>query len=338
MDLSEALKIIEAVRAELPEADRTALDAEYASHFMGVAPNAGNIALKGAQPEATIPTPETTFTPEAPTINSESLLATLDTALTTYSDMVDTVSAARRGGAWTRKKNPEQLEAADLSAIRAEVEALVSDTAILADLQKEADYFTANPETDSPAVGFDIDITPEGLTTTDEHAIAKNTLAKFHKRYDPFFRDDQSNDKRSPEVTGKGYRIAFAPRHYNVPSGTAIKQTSWKNVANASTSSTELVTATDAEALAQINNLHAAGELNDPITSHAKSFYRRFDQDPVDDVYVSKVSIEDSELLDLGMSVVNSEVPARALVVPKSSTLNARALVEPKSSTIEAAA
>ncbi|HVC36440.1 MAG TPA: hypothetical protein VNE40_03295, partial [Candidatus Dormibacteraeota bacterium] len=86
MDQTEALEIIEAVRNKVPEADRIALDTEYATRFMEVAPNAGSIALEGAQVETAVPIVETivetTPTPEAAPVTSEGLLATLDVALT----------------------------------------------------------------------------------------------------------------------------------------------------------------------------------------------------------------------------------------------------------------
>ena len=262
----------------------------------------------------TTTTPEATPTPEAPTIDSETLLATLDTALTTYGSLLDTVNGER--AKVKGRKKPEQLKAVDQGAIRAEVETLVSSPAILADLQAEADYFTANPETNSPAVGFDIVVIPEGLTATDEQAIARDVQAKITKDYTPYIRDDRYNDKRTPEVTGKGYRVAFAPRHYNVPSDTTANQTKWMNSANESTSSTQLQTATDSEALAQINNLHATGELNDTTTRYDKSYFRRFDQAPVG-ACVSRVFVFDYGELFLDESFVHRDRSTRALVVPK---------------------
>src|SRR5216684_1505448 len=127
---------------------------------------AGSLALEGAQSEIVPTVPETT--PEAPTIDSESLLTTIDTALTTYSSLLDVVNGARADVKGRKKDKPTPLEAVDETIIRAEVEALASNPAILADLQAEADYFTANPEVGSPAVGFDVVVIPEGLAATDE--------------------------------------------------------------------------------------------------------------------------------------------------------------------------
>src|SRR3989344_3380749 len=258
MDVTNALEAIEAavdgIVATVAEADRPQLDEALAQRYgravETVGPAAVGATVETVASSATSETP----TPEAPTITSEGLLATLDTALTTYGSQLDTVNTARDEAKGRKRDKPAPLEAVDHNVIRAEVEALAADPAILADLQAEADYFTANPETNSPAVGFDIIVVPEGLTATDEQAI------------------------------GKGFRVAFAPRHYNVPSGTAASQTNWMNNANESTSATQLQTATDGEALAQINNLHQAdGELNDPTTRYDKTYFRRFDQAPVDD-------------------------------------------------------
>jgi hypothetical protein len=78
MDRTEALDIIETVRNKVPEPDRTALDAEYASRFIKSVTNAGSLALEGAQSETATTTPETT--PAAPSISSESLLVNLMSA------------------------------------------------------------------------------------------------------------------------------------------------------------------------------------------------------------------------------------------------------------------
>jgi hypothetical protein len=277
---------------------------------------AGSLALEGAQSETATTTPETT--PEAPIISSEILLATLDTALKTYSSLLDVTNNER--AKVQDDKKPEQLEAIDQAIIRAEVEALVSEPAILAELQNEADYFTANPETHSPAVGFDIIVIPEGLTATDEQAIAEDLQTKIITDYrSPRIRPEAYNDKRSPVITGKGYRIAFAPRHYNVPEGTTAWQRGWmgnENDHGLHTDATEMQTAADAEALAQIINLQATGELNDPNTRLDRSYFRRFDQAPFGD-HVSSVYVYDYGRLYLAKSGVRNIGSSRALVVPK---------------------
>ncbi len=312
MDQTEALDIMVAVRNKVPEADRIALDAEYVSRFMGTTSLAGSLALEGAQSETD------TTTPETPIISSEGLLATLDTALKTYNTLLDITNGER--AKVQGEKKPEQLKAIDRAIIRAEVEALVSDPSIITELQIEADYFTANPETDSPEVGFDIVIIPDGLTTTDEQAIAEDLQAKIIIDYkSPQIRLEAYNDKKSPVITGKGYRIAFAPRHYNVPKGSTSDQTNWMKNKNQDTVATQLQTATNTEALAQINNLQVTGELNNPNTRFHGSYFRRFDQAPIND-YVSRVCIVDSGKLLLGIlgkSYVHHSYSARALVVPK---------------------
>lgn len=321
MDVTNALEAIEAavdgIVATVAEADRPQLDEALAQRYgravETVGPAAVGATVETVASSATSETP----TPEAPTITSEGLLATLDTALTTYGSQLDTVNTARDEAKGRKRDKPAPLEAVDHNVIRAEVEALAADPAILADLQAEADYFTANPETNSPAVGFDIIVVPEGLTATDEQAIAKDVQAKITKDYTPYIRDARYNDKRTSEATGKGYRVAFAPRHYNVPSGTTNSQTNWMNNANESTSATQLQTATDGEALAQINNLHQAdGELNDPTTRYDKTYFRRFDQAPVGGG-VSSVVVDGFGWLSLDRSGVDYGYSARVLVVPQ---------------------
>jgi len=304
----EALR--EAIQAALKIAEERKLE---------ISGFAGSLALEGAQSETATTTPETT--PEAPIISPESLLATLNTALTTYSSFLDIING-ERAKVKGRRNRQEQLEAIDQAIIRAEVEALVSDPAIIAELQTEADYFTANPEKRSPKVGFDIVVIPEGLTATDEQAIAKY-LAKITTGYSPYIRPEAYNDKRTPVITGKGFRIVFAPRHYNVPKGSTSDQTSWMKNKNQCTKATELQTATDAEALAQINNLQATGELNDPDARFDKTYFRRFDQAPIDGD-VSRVCVFDRGEFDwrdgrlaLGKFDVHYGNSARALVVPK---------------------
>src|SRR3989344_723136 len=318
MDVTNALEAIEAavdgIVATVAEADRPQLDEALAQRYgravETVGPAAVGATVETVASSATSETP----TPEAPTITAEGLFATFDTALTTYGSQLDTVNTARDEAKGRKRDKPAPLEAVDHNVIRAEVEALAADPAILADLQAEADYFTANPETNSPAVCFDIIVVPEGLTDTDDQGIAKDVQAKITKDYTPYIRDARYNDKRTSEATGKGYRVAFAPRHYNVPSGTAASQTNWMNNANESTSATQLQTATDGEALAQINNLHQAdGELNDPTTRYDKTYFRRFDQAPVDD-RVSRVVVSDDGELRLDWSFVDVDFSARVLV------------------------
>ena len=187
----------------------------------------------------------------------------------------------------------------------------------MAELQAEVDYFTANPEADSPTPGFDLVIIPESLTVHDEQAIAKDLQGKIPSDYEqPYIRPEAYNDDRTPEVTGKGYRLAFAPRHYNVPKGTAKNQANWMNGNNRRTTATELQTATDAEAMAFINDLVDTKQLDNPNTRFDQTFFRRFDQAPHDDV-VSDVCVDGNGWLFLGESDVHRDYSSRALVVPK---------------------
>jgi hypothetical protein len=257
--------------------------------------------------------------PEAPTPEhaplAESLRASFDTAYQSYGLLVNVANGVRAEA--KGRKKPAQLEAVDAKTIRADVEALLANPDFMSELQTEIDHFTKHPEVGSPEAGFNLIIVPEGLTTADEQAAARNIQTKIPSRYkEPYIRPAGYNDPRTPEVTGKGYRLAVAPRHYNVPKGTASIQTNWMNTANQRTTATELQTATDAEALAAINNLVNDNELDNPATRFDQTYFRRFDQAPVGD-RVSDVGFYGDGWLDLDRSHVHDDNPARALVVPK---------------------
>ena len=258
---------------------------------------------------------ETIKSSEAPTLTPESLLRSLDTALVTYSSFVDTLNTARAEVKGSKK--PTQLEVVDADIIHRDVEALLANENLMAELQAEIDYFTANPEEGSPEAGFELVIVPEGLSATDEQAIAHNLQNKISSNYStPYIRPADSNDKRTPEVTSKGYRLAFAPRHYNVPKGTNTNQTSWMNGNNQHTTATELQTATDAEAMSYINGLVDNKQLDNSGTHFDQTYFRRFDQAPRDDG-VSDVCVLGLGGLGLSRSYVGAGFPTRALVVPK---------------------
>ena len=273
----------------------------------------GSLALEGTtHPEATSISPE--LTPEASVINRESLLATLDTAFLTYSFQLSAVNKQRakvRG-----RKKPDQLKVVDLGVIRAKVETLISNPDILADLADEADYFANIPETYSPEVGFNIVIVPEGLTDTDNQAIAEDLQARINLDYCPYVRSSIHNDQRITELSGEGFHVVFAPQHYNIPRGDTTTQTKWMKAANTRTTATQLKTATDSEALAQINNLLATGALDDPDTCFDVSYFRRFDQAMVSG-FVSVVYVNNNRKTILGISDLRYREPSRALVVPQ---------------------
>ena len=259
---------------------------------------------------------ETIESPEAPTLTPESLLETLDTAMVTYTSFVDTVNAARAEA--KGRKKPAQLEVVDADIIRKDVEALLANELLMAELQAEIDYFTANPEEGSPEAGFSLGIIPKGLSAADEQAIARGLQAKIPSNYStPYIRPSNYNDKRTPEVTGKDYLLVFFPHHYNVPKGTTTNQKNcWMNGNNQRTTETELQTATDAEAMSYINGLVDNKQLDDLNTRFDQTYFRRFDQAPRVG-YVSGVCVYDDGRLDLGESDVGNVCPARALVVPK---------------------
>ncbi len=296
----------------LVESTRAALEA-INDRGLEIPQRIGALVLKNTQAETTTPITEVIF--EQPIITPEKLLSTLETALITYNLLLNVTNDER--AKVQSDKRPEQLKAIDHNVIKAEVEALVSDSVILTELQAEADYFSVNPEFYSPKIGFDIVIIPKGLTTNDEQAIVKNLQSKIIPiNYNPYIRPEAYNDKRISKPTSKDYYIAFVPRHYNVPKGSAFDQTDWMTNQNNKTVATELKTATDAEALAQINNLQIIDELNDYDTRYDKSCFRRFDQVPVND-NVSEVYICIEHRIALIESSVNDIRPTRALIVPK---------------------
>jgi hypothetical protein len=319
MDVKGVLRAVNALHEAMTVDEQQVFVDSLANKFGLVAEATGSISVAEATTVEAVPTPE------APVISSESLLATLDTALSTYGSLLDVVNSARADVKGRKKDKPAPIEAVDQNVIRAEVEALTSDPAILAELQAQADYFTAHPEANSPAVGFDILVIPEGLTAADEQAVARDQQVRIKNQLGtdystPYIRPKAYNDKRTPEVTGKGYRIAFAPRHYNVPSDTAASQTKWMKAANAENTATRLATATDAEAMSQIDNLLHNNELPEGADYNVDRFhmtyFRRFDQAPIDG-FVSYVFVLDFGKLYLDLSFVHYVASARALVVPQ---------------------
>jgi hypothetical protein len=245
----------------------------------------------------------------------ESLLDSFDTAYGSYSNLVRDANM-RRDQARGRKK-PEQLQAVDADTIRADVEAVLANPGVVAELQAEVDRARAYPEVDGQEAGFDLVIVPEGLTKEDVNLAAHRLQQELNPDYnEAYIRPEAFNDKRTPAVTGKGYRIAFAPTHYNVPGGIASTQTKWMEGKNQSLTATELQTATDAEALAFIDGLNANDQLDDSNTRFDRSYFRRFDQTPRDGC-VSRVVVLDRGRLILDGSLVHRDYPTRALVVPK---------------------
>jgi hypothetical protein len=277
----------------------------------------GSLATDAAQAtEAPVDAIETGTSERLPL--RESLLSGFDRAYKTYTSQIG-LSNTERAAVKNRNK-PEQLKVVDQSVIEADIAAILATPGVVAELQAEIIYFSEYPETDSPAPGFDLLIVPEGLVGSDEQAIAKDLQARIDNDYSrPSIRPSAYNDKRISEITGKGYRVVFAPRHYNIPKGTTSEQTSWMKAQNENSTVIELQTVTDAEALAFISGLEDNCELNNSSTLSLfyQTHFRRFDQTPLDGL-VSDVCVGVyGKLLNLGRSVVHLERSARALVVPK---------------------
>lgn len=263
---------------------------------------------------------EVVTTPEVatdPTDLRESLLSSFDAAYDAYASVLDTVNTARAEVKGRKGKKPEQLPTIDRDTIRSDVEAILANEAVVAELAADIDHFTRNPEAGSPEPGYDVLVVADGLTETDDHAIVNALEARIGSGYTPYIRPEAYNDKRERVVTGKGYRIVFAPRHYNVPSGTAGQQTEWMKDANRKSSATELQTATDAEAATRATQLVASGEVAKGMsTNYDRTYYRRSDQTPLDDD-VSRFYVNDYGWSYLGKSYVHRGNPTRALVVAK---------------------
>lgn len=320
MDAKSGLEAVAAIRSLVDEGvERKTFDAELAAQYAHIAYTAGPLAVAGAAlAETDSPAFREVDKPgeqgeQDHTDLRERLLGTFEQAYQTYGFMVDVANANRN----KRNKLPVVNEA----TVRADIEAICSSPAVLAELQAEIDYFTAKPETDSPAPGFRFGVKPEGLTDTDNQAIARAVQPKTKAGYtDPYMRPARYNDPRTPTATGKGYRVVLFPDHYNVPSDTANAQTAWTKAKNQTTAATELITATDGEALGHINNLLdqdktlQGGDYD--VSRFHKTYYRRYDQKPVGDG-VSRAYVGDDGGLNLGESDVHRDGPARALVVPK---------------------
>lgn len=315
MDVLDALEAVEAIRKTVPRAELAEFDAGLAQQFNLTAEVVGSLAVDA--------TNETTHSPEATPLTPESLMASFDIAYLGYSTQVETVNAAR--AEVKGRKKPAQLEVVSEDTIRADVEAILADETFMAELQADVDHFTKNPEVDSPVAGFDIRVIPEGLNAADEKVLAKDQQLRIKAalgiNYNkPYIRPEAYNDKRTPETTGKGYRIVFAPRHYNVPKGTTTEQTAWMKTQNQRTTATELQTATDTEALSHIDRLLADNTspkgAGYDVDRYRQSYFRRFDQAPHDDS-VSGVYVFGNGLLFLGRSFVHDDRSTRALVVPK---------------------
>ena len=272
----------------------------------------GPLATTEALDSEIVPVPEAIT---APSELRESLLSGFEAAYNTYASVVETVNTAR--AEVKGRKKPEQLAVIDQDTVRSELETILASEAVVTELAADIDHFTRNPESGSPEAGYDVLVVADGLTETDDRSIINALEDRIDSGYTPYIRPEAYNDKRDRVVTGKGFRIVFAPKHYNIPSATASQQTQWMRDANQKATATELQTATDAEALTQATALVASGEVvKGKNTNFDATYYRRFDQAPRDDA-VSFVCVDRYGESDLGGSSVHYVNPARALVVPK---------------------
>lgn len=275
------------------------------NHFLGEAPSAKFV--ENSKPFE----PNISF--EAPVISRESLLDTFDIAFQTFSSQVYVVNNERSKVKGRNK--PELLKTVKQDVVRAEVEALIANLNIMAKLQANANYFTAQPEENSPAADFDINIVPEGLTNDDNEIIAAYVQALINNDYYPQIRG-RDNGTSDPKITGKGFLVAFAPRHYNVPKNSSFSQTVWMKKVNSETKAIQLVTASDSQALAHLNSLQAIGALDDSNSRYDASLFIRFDQIPTIGA-IPSVFVDPNGQLSLDLSDSNTfNYSTRALVVP----------------------
>lgn len=260
----------------------------------------------------------------------EGLLEGFEQAYDTYSSVVSTINQARTKSRGFSFKRPTLLEVVDATTVLAEVEALLGDDTLIAELEASA----ARPEapepgevSDSQAPGFDLIIVPEDVTVADEHAVASSLQALVNPDSpEPLFlRPEACYDQRIQESTGKGYRLAFVPRHYNIARGNSKSyQTDQLESINTASKATELKTATDIEALTYISSLLQADKIDNPHRSssahtyYPQTYFTRFDQIPyvhdVSSIGISALGNRDKRII-LGTTWFSSA--ARALVVPK---------------------
>ncbi len=311
--IEEGSANIEAIRNTIPKGELSEFEAGL-SNLGLVAENVGPLATTEALDAEVVPVPEAVIDPSE---LRESLLTGFEAAYSTYVSVVETVNTAR--AEVKGREKPEQLAVIDQDAIRSELEIILASEAVVAELAADIDHFTRNPESGSPEAGYDVLVVADGLTETDDRSIINALEARIDSGYTPYIRPEAYNDNRERVVTGNGFRIVFAPKHYNVPHGTVSQQTQWMRDANQEATATELQTATDAEALTQATALVASGEVaKDKDTNYDATYYRRFDQAPHDDrVSVVCVNGYGYDRSYLGGSYVRFRDPARALVVPK---------------------
>lgn len=252
---------------------------------------------------------------EAPShrLTAEVLLSTLDSAIETYCDFTQVINTDRTH----RSRKP--VEVIDTETIRADVEALLADENVLTDLRADFDFFTNNPVEGSPDVGFDIVIMPEGLEFDDAIALAFHLQAKLNGERPVVGKRFQ--DEEPTATNGKGYRIAFAPRHFNVPGATtAGYQKEWLKLNNTVLTATELQTATYNEALFAIDIVFKQGDspLADDYDNGRveKSYWRCFDATPyLDDIPYTVVST--LGIVNISGSDFHRAPNTRVLFIPK---------------------
>jgi hypothetical protein len=214
----------------------------------------------------------------------EAILGTFDTSYATYSTVV-------------RQMNEQRVSKFGLSAdtlpivgediIKKRIEALLSNPVLLSEIQADINYFIENPEQNSPEAGYDIVIVPEGYTSPDRNNTARLVQFMFSARlygtgklrYIPDYPKEIGANVGMSMLpsTGRGYRLALAPRHYNLQAGTGAAQLSEIQSRNLVNTSLIFRIPDHVEALTQYGNLIASGQLDDQDTRKDSTYFGRID-------------------------------------------------------------
>lgn len=260
---------------------------------------------------------ETSSTPEAKEVNTETLreclLKTFGRGYKTYSTILNVKNGVEGATQIEQKGETVAMEVVMAAMTGPRLEKMVADLK-----RHEAD----------PEAGFDILILPDvDFTGADEKAVAsrvQQTLSALPNSWngEPFADPEYHNDNTAYKSKGNstGLRVAFAPRHANIPEGDVKTQNMWIETENGQGVDC-LRTANDLEEMAHILVLADAGELDDPNTRFDKTYSRKVEDYqenengvPVDHC-VSGVCVYGNGRFYRDRSHVDDVVPGRVLVV-----------------------
>jgi hypothetical protein len=224
----------------------------------------------------------------------------------TFIRYVNKDRAMRRHG-----KNTVQIQTVGSEVIYKRVNNILDNDGVMAELVDNIEYFTRYPESKKPKPGYRLLIVPDGLTETDDLAIAMQhwTDVPTERLLRPM-----NYNAQHPIGSDEGYHIVFAPRHLNVPSMPASRQDAWTDYYNSQTNYISLRPATDTEALAHTALIPCVHNSYGQNRTWDLTFYRRFDEDPqegdVSSFYVGGG-------INFCMSKASDCLATRAVAVPK---------------------